>query len=208
MNMAKTLGDITQELSEKILAPAKTEASEILAGARKQAEAILAEAQGAADKIRISAAKEAEDLRKQLDVDLDTAARNFIIMVQEKLEAAVVNPVVEGALKPRLSDPEFLKQMIEILLVEFPKCQGREQVLEVLLPEKNRAELETWFLEKFREKAVTPLVVRFSDKISFGFHIGVEGEGAYFNFSSGLVEAFTTFCSPRFRKHFFPQQRS
>ena len=206
--MAQTLGDITQELSEKVLAPAKAEASEILAGARRQAETILAEARDAAEKTRASAVKEAENLRKQLEVELDTAARNFLIMVQEKLEAAVVTPVVEGELKPVLSDAEFLKKMIEILLVEFSKGQGREQILEVLLPEKQRAELEAWFLGKFREKAAGRLVVQFSDKISFGFHIGLAGEGSHFNFSSGLVEAFSNFCSPRFRKHFFTREGS
>jgi len=201
--MAQTLGDITQELSEKVLAPAKAEAADILAGARQQAEVILAEAREAAEKVKGSAAKEAENLRKQLDVDLDTAARNFIIMVQEKLEAAIVAPVVEGELKAAFSDADFLKKMIEIILVEFPKCQGREQVLEVMLPEKQRAELETWLLGKFREKAAGHLVVQFSDKISFGFNVGVAGAGSHFNFSSGLVEAFSTFSSPRFRKHFF-----
>jgi len=206
--MAQTLGDITQELSEKVLAPAKAEASEILTVARRQAETILGEAQEAAAKIRASAAKEAENLRKQLEVELDTAARNFIIMVQEKLEAAIVSPVVEGELKAALSDAEFLKKMIEILLEEFAKHQGRNQVLEVLLPEKQRSEVEAWFLGKFREKAAGRLVVQFSDKISFGFLIGLEGKGAHFNFSSGLVEAFATFCSPRFRKHFFAREGS
>jgi vacuolar-type H+-ATPase subunit E/Vma4 len=206
--MAKTLGDITQELSEKVLTPAKAEASAIIDKAREQAAAIMAEAQTAAEKFRSSAGKEADDIRKQLQVDMDTAARNFIIMVQEKLEAAVVAPVVEGEIKAVLCDPEFLKRMIEILLVEFLKHQWREQPVEILLPEKNRSDLEAWFMEKFREKATGPLVVQFSDKITFGFHISAEGQGAYFNFSSGLVEAFTTFCSPRFRKHFFAREES
>jgi len=206
--MAKTLGDITRELSEKVLTPAKAEASAIVESAREQAAAIIAEAKAAAEKMQAAAAKEADDVRKQLQVDMDTAARNFIIMVREKLEAAVTAPVVEQEVKAALDDPEFLKRMIEILLTEFLKHQGREQPLEILLPEKNRSELEAWFVEKFREKAAGPLVVQFSDKVTFGFHFKVGDRGSYYNFSSGLVEAFATFCSPRFRKHFFTREES
>lgn len=208
MNMAKTLGDITQELNERVLMPAKAEAAKIVSNAREQSAAIVAEAKAVAEKTVAAARTEADDVRKQLQVDMDTAARNFIIMVQEKLEAAVVPPVVEGEITAVLRDTNFLKRMIEILLAEFLKSQSKEQPLEILLPQQNRSEMEAWFLEKFREKAGGSLVVQFTDKISFGFHIGVKGKGAYFNFSSGLVEAFSNFCSPRFRKHFFAREES
>jgi V/A-type H+-transporting ATPase subunit E len=208
MNMAKTLGDITQELNEKVLTPAKAEADEIVRKAREQAASIMAEAKAAAEKARADAKTDAENVRKQLQVDMDTAARNFIIMVQEKLEAAVVAPVVDGEIKAALGDTGFLKRMIEILLAEFLKSRSAEKPLEILLPKQNQTELESWFQEKFREKAAGSLVVQFTDKITFGFQIGLKGQGAHFNFSSGLVEAFSNFCSPRFRKHFFARQES
>jgi hypothetical protein len=206
--MAKTLGDITQELNEKVLTPAKAEAAEIVRSAREQAAAIVAEAQAAAEKAMTAAKTDAENVRKQLQVDMDTAARNFIIMVQEKLEAAVVVPVVDGEVQKALGDAAFLKRIIEILLTEFLKNQSKAQPLEILLPKQNQTELEAWFREKFRDKAAESLVVQFTDKITFGFNIGVKDQGAYFNFSSGLVEAFSNFCSPRFRKHFFAHQES
>lgn len=201
--MVKTLGDITQELSEKVLAPARAEADELVQSARKQADALVAEAKAEAEKIRAAAKADAENVRKQMQVDMDTAARNFIIMVKEKLQTAVVAPVVEGEIKTALGDTDFLKRMIETLLAGFVKNQGREQPIEILLPKKDQDELEAWFNEKFKEKAAGSLVVQFTDKITFGFHMGAKGQGAYFNFSSGLVEAFSNFCSPRFRKHFF-----
>jgi len=206
--MAKTLGDITQELNEKVLTPAKAEAAEIVSNAKGQAAAIVAEAQASAEKARAAAKNDADNIRKQLQVDMDTAARNFVIMVQEKLEAAVVTPVVEGEIKAAVGDISFLKRMIEILLTEFSKSQNREQPLEILLPKQNQSELEAWFQEKFREKAAGSLTVQFTDKITFGFLIGVKGQGSHFNFSSGLVEAFSNFCSPRFRKHFFAREES
>ncbi|HPW69971.1 MAG: hypothetical protein WDA72_02075 [Desulfomonilia bacterium] len=206
--MVKTLGDITQELSEKVLAPARTEADELVRSAREQADALVAEAKAEAEKIRATAKADAENVQKQMHVDMDTAARNFIIMVKEKLQAAIVTPVVEHEIKAAIDDTDFLKRMIEILLTEFVKSQGREQPLEILLPKKEQASLEAWFNEKFKEKAAGSLVVQFTDKMTFGFHVGVKGKGAYFNFNSGLVEAFSIFCSPRFRKHFFAGEES
>ncbi len=153
MNMAKTLGDITQELNDKVLAPAKAEAAEIVRSAKEQAAAIVAEAQAAAEKAGTAAKTDAENVRKQLQVDMDTAARNFIIMVQEKLEAAVVVPVVDGEVKKALGDDAFLKRIIEILLTEFLKNRSKAQPIEILLPKQNQTELEAWFREKFRDKA-------------------------------------------------------
>lgn len=206
--MAKTLGDITSELTEKVLAPAKIEAENLLGEARAEAGRIKAAAAAEAERAREAARREADNLRKQMNVDLDMAARNFLIMVEERLEKVVVDPVIEENLKPLLGDREFLAKMIEELLSGFNRQGGHEHRIEILLPETKRAELETWFLQKFRGKVSQPLDIRFTDKISFGFKIGVAGAGNHINFSDGLVQVFSEFCSPRFRKHFFSRKES
>jgi len=207
-NMAKTLGDITSELTENVLAPAKAEAENLLKAARDDAGKIVAAAETEAQRVRETATREVENLRKQMNVDLDTAARNFLIMVEERLEKAVVDPVIEENLKPLLGDREFLAKMVEDLLAGFSRLGSHEHRIELLLPEAKRAELETWFLQKFHEKVSQPLDIRFTDKISFGFKIGIAGSGNHINFSDGLIQVFSEFCSPRFRKHFFSRKES
>jgi len=207
-NMAKTLGDITSELTENVLAPAKAEAENLLKAARDDAGKIVAAAEAEAQRVRETAKREVENLRKQMNVDLDTAARNFLIMVEERLEKAVVDPVIEENLKPLLGDREFLTKMVEDLLAGFSRQGGHEHHIEVLLPLVKQSELETWFLQKFHEKVSQPLDIRFTDKISFGFKIGVAGSGNHINFSDGLIQVFSEFCSPRFRKHFFSRKES
>lgn len=202
--MTKTLGDITNELRERVLSPAKAESERILREARDEAKRIVKDAEGEASRIQEAAKKEAETVLKQMQTDMNTAARNFILLIQERLEKAIVQPTVEAELKPLLEDPEFLRKMIEGLIVGFWRLHGEESKLEILLPEKMREELGQWFIEKFRQKTTSPMVVHFTDKVSFGFKIGLEGTGSHFNFGEGLVEAFTEFCSPRFRRHFFP----
>jgi vacuolar-type H+-ATPase subunit E/Vma4 len=206
--MAKTLGDITGELTENVLAPAKAEAAKILKDAKAEAERIVAASKGDAKRTREMAQRESENLRRQMAVDLDTAARNFLIMVEERLERAIVDPVVEDVLKPVLSDTAFLEQMILELLAGYSKFGGQEHRIEILLPEAKKAELDEWFLKKLRSRASQPINVRFNDKISFGFKIGLEGSGSHINFSDGLVQVFSEFCSPRFRKHFFSRIES
>jgi len=206
--MTKTLGDITNELRERILSPAKAESERILREAGDEAKRIVTDAEREGSRIQEAAKKEAETVLKQMETDMSTAARNFMLLVQERLEKAIVQPTVEAELKPLLDDPEFLKKIIEELIVGFSRFQGEERNLEILLPEKMRDELGEWFLEKFRQKAVRHLVVHFTDRVSFGFKIGVEGTGSHFNFGEGLVEAFTEFCSPRFRRHFFAGKES
>jgi V/A-type H+-transporting ATPase subunit E len=201
--MAKTIGDITAELSERVLGPAKAEAEKLLADASAEAGRILAAAREEAARVRAAAAKDAEDVRKQMEIDLQMAARNFILTVQERLEKAIVTPTVSEAVEGTLNDAKFMERVLESLIVEFNRRQGGDHPVEVLLPEKQRNELETWFLTKFREKAIAPLIIHFTDKISFGFKIGIAGQGSHFNFGDGLVDAVMRFCSPRFRNYFF-----
>lgn len=204
--MAKTLGEITGELTEKVIAPAKAEAENILKLARLDAEKMLKASKEEAEQIIETARREADNHRKQMTVDLETAARNFLIMVEERLEKAIVDPEIESALSPLLSDPDFLGKMIEELLAGFSQHGGQEHRIEILLPELRRVQLEAWFINKFRNRAIHPMTIQFTDKISFGFKLGIDGAGTYINFSDGLVQVFSEFCSPRFRKHFFPEK--
>jgi vacuolar-type H+-ATPase subunit E/Vma4 len=206
--MAKTLGDITRELTEKVLEPAKSEADGIRTNARADADQIVAAAQKEAQRILEQAKREIDALKRQMDVDLETAGRNFVIMIEERLENAVVDPVVEDAIKPVLEDRVFLEKMILDILAAYAKQTGKEHHIEILLPAGQKDELESWFTEKFRGKMAGPLDVRFTDKISFGFKIGVAGRGSHINFSEGLVEVFSDFVSPRFRKYFFTRKES
>jgi vacuolar-type H+-ATPase subunit E/Vma4 len=206
--MTKTLGDITNELREKILSPAKAESERILQEARDEAKRIVTDAKGEALRTQEAARKEAETVLKQMETDMNTAARNFILLVQEQLEKAIVQPTVEAEVKPLLDDPQFLEKIIEELIGGFWRLRGEESKLEILLPEKTKGELGRWFVEKFRQIMTTPIVVHFTDRVSFGFKIGLEGTGSHFNFGEGFVEAFTEFCSPRFRRHFFAGKES
>ena len=206
--MAKTLGDITGELTEKVLEPAKAAADLLRKDARADADKIVAAAHREAEKILEQTKRECENLKKQMTVDLESASRNFLIMVEERLEKVVVDPVIEAAVKPILDDRQFLEKMILETLAGYIHHGGKEHHIEILLPAAKKAELESWFIEKFRHKMSRPLEVRFTDKISFGFKIGFVGEGSHVNFSEGLLQVFSEFCSPRFRKYFFPRKES
>ncbi|MDQ7798831.1 MAG: hypothetical protein RDU76_07820 [Candidatus Edwardsbacteria bacterium] len=201
--MTRTLGDITKELKDGIIEPAKGQADRILAEAKLEAEAINAVALKQADETVSQAKTEAELIKKQMEADMDTAARNFLIKVQEELETSVVSPVLSEEIRQAVSAPGFLPKMIEHVLEAYAKSIGQEARIELLLPEKQKKELEAWCLEKCGKKMLGHVDVHFTDKISFGFKLGVQGTGTHFNFSDGLTEALSDFCSPRFRKHFF-----
>jgi V/A-type H+-transporting ATPase subunit E len=201
--MTRTLGDITKELKDGIIEPAKGQAEKILAEARLEAEAIKAGARRQADETVSQAKASAGLIKKQMEADMDTAARNFLLKVQEDLEGSVVRPVLDDEIRRLAAAPGFMTQMMEQVLAAFSKGAGKETRIELLLPEKQKKELEAWFLDKCSHKMLGQVDVRFTDQISFGFKLGLQGSGTHFNFSDGLAEALADFCSPRFRKHFF-----
>jgi len=201
--MTRTLGDITNEIKEKVLAPAREEAEKILQEARLQADNILLEAKKEASRIKEKARQQADATLKQMEADMATAARNFILLVQERLEQAIVRPVVEEEIRVAFDNKDFLGSIIEILITEFARVHGKENRIEILLPTTHKDVLEKWFVKKFLQKAASNIEVHLNDRVSFGFRLGLGETGAYFNFEEGLVEVFSEFCSPRFRKYFF-----
>lgn len=201
--MTRTLGDITKELKDGIIEPAKGQAEKILTDAKLEAEAVKAQARKQAEETVSRAKSEAELIKKQMEADMDTAARNFLLKVQEELEASVVSPVLSEEIRKTVSAHGFLPKMIEQVLASYAKAAGEEARIELLLPEKQKKELEAWFLNKSSHKLLGNVEVHFTDQISFGFKLGLQGSGNQFNFSDGLTEALADFCSPRFRKHFF-----
>lgn len=72
--MAKTLGDITSELTQNVLDPAKAEAGRIRQDAQEQADHIIADARKEAQKILEQAKSEVEHLKRQMDTDMETPA--------------------------------------------------------------------------------------------------------------------------------------
>jgi V/A-type H+-transporting ATPase subunit E len=205
--MTRTLGDITNELKDKVLAPAKEEAEKMVTDARSRADAIVLDAKREAARIKEDARRQAEISLKQMEIDMDTAARNFILLVQERLERAIVRPVVEDEIKSALDRKDFLSSIIEILIAEFSRVHGKENKIEILLPVRHKEALEEWFVNKFLHQTAGGVVVHFSDKVAFGFKLGLGETGTYFNFGEGFVEVFSEFCSPRFRKHFFASSK-
>ncbi len=203
--MTKTLGDITSELTERVLSPAKIESEQILREAREKAARIIAEAEKEAIKIKDAANQDAGQALQQMDADLKTAARNFIILLQEKLEKTVAHTTVEEEIKRVFNDNDFLKKTIEIVLHEFSRLGGTENNIEILLPAKEKEDLSKWFIGMFHQKAFNNVNVHFTEKVSFGFKIGIQDTGKHFNFGGGMVEAFQEFCSPRFRKYFLSE---
>ncbi len=199
--MARTLSDITSELQDGIIGPARQEAARIVAEGQGQAKSLVGQAEKEAHRILAEARQEAERTRRQMEADLDATARNFLIKLQEELEASVVGPVLDQEIRRAVAAPGFLPKLLEEVLAGFAKSAGNEARLELLLPENRRKELEAWFLDKCRHRMQEHVDIRFTDRISFGFKLGIEGGGPQFNFSGGLAEAFAEFCSPRFRKH-------
>ena len=206
LTLTKTLGDITNELTERVLSPAKSESEQILREAQIKAKKIIADAEKEALNTKDMARQEAEQVFKHMEVDLRTAARDFILLLQERLEETIANQTVEEEIRGALKNGEFLKKTIEIVIQEFTRLGGAESKIELLLPTKDREELGAWFIKKFHQKGLHSVNINFTDKVSFGFKIGFEETGTHFNFGEGLVEAFADFCAPRFRKYFFTEK--
>ncbi|MFH1124505.1 MAG: hypothetical protein V1758_12700 [Pseudomonadota bacterium] len=185
-----------EEASRKITEGAQREAAEILARARSEAEGFVARA------------KEEEEKRlRQLHSSMEIAATQLISDLKRTIEENLIALPLKRALAERLSDTDFLKELIAICVCEYIKNPGRTD-LDVLVSKEQQERLGDFAMELIKTLPAKGDQDRLalnlqSGKVSFGFTVGKTDEAVRLDFTDeAFLELFLRFLSPRFREFF------
>ena len=173
------MSDKLQELTEKLymqgLSKGKEEGKLLVARAREEAERIVSEARNQAATIISDAAKQAADLKEKTASDLKMASAQCIQATKKDIENLLVNAIGAAPAGKQLSDPDFLKKIIEAVATRFSAEQSAD--LSLLLPASLKQELEPWVEGELRQKIGSGLKADFTKKVAGGFSIGPKDGG-------------------------------
>ena len=185
--MHNKLQELTDKLYNEGLSKGKQEGEEILAKAKIQAEETVAKAKAEADAIIAAARKEAEDLKTKVQGDLKMAAGQSIAATKKDIETLIVTKMTAEETAKALTSAEFVK---EVILAVAKGFNTEEPVdLEVVLPEKLKAELEPFVAGELAKALKGGLEASFTKKIAGGFTIGPKDGGYFISFTEETFNA-------------------
>lgn len=185
--MQNKLQELTDKLYNEGLSKGKQEGEEILAKAKVQAEEIIAKAKAEAEAIVTAAKKEADDLKTKVQGDLKMAAGQSIAATKKDIETLVVTKMTAEETSKALTSAEFVK---EVILAVAKGFNTEEPVdLEVILPEKLKAELEPFIAGELAKALKGGVEASFTKKIAGGFTIGPKDGGYFISFTEETFNA-------------------
>ena len=169
-----------QELTEKIYSEgvekAKLEADAIIKAAQEKAKAIEQEALSKADSIVAEAESKAESLKLHIESELKMSIGQAVAALKQTIANTVCMKAIQPSVKELFGDKEFLKGLIGNLIKGFAE-KGTMDLL-LILPEKDRQELETYYKNQLASELNKGLELSFSDGVRSGFKIG-PADGSY-----------------------------
>ena len=185
--MHNKLQELTDKLYNEGLSKGKQEGEEILAKAKIQAEETVAKAKAEADAIVAAARKEAEDLKTKVQGDLKMAAGQSIAATKKDIETLIVTKMTAEETAKALTSAEFVKEVILAVAKGFNTEESVD--LEVILPEKLKAELEPVVAGELAKALKGGVEASFTKKIAGGFTIGPKDGGYFISFTEETFNA-------------------
>ena len=140
--MENKLQELTDRLYQEGLSKGKKEADDLLANARKEAEDIVAQARAEAEAIRADAEKRAVKIRTMVQGDIKMASTQAIAALKQQVENMVITKSVAQPVGAALSDQEFVKDLIKMVVRSFNASNPAGVALDVILPVAAQKELE------------------------------------------------------------------
>lgn len=193
--MEVKLDTLIEKIRKEGIEEAQQTSDEVIGRARQEAQQILDRAQREAEQRIEEAKRQAARIEENGKLALQQAARDVELLLKQQVDALftrVFCQQVGAAL-----DPEFVKQLILKLAQDW----GKGQSLEVAVSAADRERLQALLLAGVAQELRQGINLTVSTRIGKGFHVGMKGEDAYFDFTAETVgEVLKAFLSPSLKQ--------
>ena len=182
--MENELQELTDRLYNEGLSKGRKEAEDLLAKARKEADDIVAQARAEAEAIRADAEKRAVKIRTMVQGDIKMASTQAIAALKQQVENMVITESVAKPVGTALSDQDFVKDLIKMVVRSFNAANPDGVALEVILPVAAQKELEKAASNEINQNLSKGLEVKNVKGLANGFKIGPKDGGYQLSFTA------------------------
>lgn len=141
--MNAKLQELTDKLYQEGVQKGQSEAEKIITEAKSQAAKIIAEAKTEANARLTEAQKKSEELRNNVQAELQMATRQCITSLKQQITGLIAAKVATGAVGEAFNSREFLTGVIQSVAKSWPSDEGAVIQLPANLDDETRKFLET-----------------------------------------------------------------
>ena len=180
------LEQLTKKIYQEAIGKAEAESKEIIIQAKTKSDQIISEAQQEADQnILGTAKKEAQLLKTSTENELHLNAKRLISDLKREITNLITDRILTENIKKVLVNPSFFKEII----IEVTKHWGKEDVLELHLPQNTREKIDNGFKKEIATH-IKDLNITFDDKIKSGFRVAKADDSYQISFTENDFVAF------------------
>jgi V/A-type H+-transporting ATPase subunit E len=189
------LDSLIEKIRKEGIEEAQQNADQIIKDAKQKAASLVEQAKEDAEKIIADGKKQVDQYRDTAEIDLKQSARNFELLLKEKLNSLFDNVFkrqVDAELKPN-----FLKEMILKIIENWAKGTQTE----IVLNENDKKQLEDVLFSGIKDDLKKSINLRVSSEIINGFRIGLKGDQVYYDFSDETIaEVLKSLINPKLKE--------
>lgn len=205
--MNNNLQELTQKIYSEGIDKAKSKGDEIIASAKVKAQDIVKEAEKKAQSIIDTAEKKAAESKIQHEAEMRLSSRQALGMLKQKITDLIIWEVTSAPIQDSFKDEKFIQNLISKLIDYWTSSFGKEERLDILLPEGDYAEVQKTLRDQAQELLAKGVRVDFTGTMKDGFQISPEDGRFMVRFTSEDFENyFKTFARPRTYKLLFGEQ--
>ena len=206
--MENRLQDLTEKICEEGIEKGRKKAEEIIAEAQTKAAEIIATAKTEAQTITTAAKRGAAELTERTEAEVRLAGRQAMRTFKKEIEDIIVSEVLDKDLTSAMNDLENIEYYVREVIKNWHPEKTESPGLELLLPEKRREELESWFKTEIGKALRKGITVSFHKNVKGGFQIkSIEG-GYRINLTDeDFLEFFKDYLKPRARELLFGERQ-
>lgn len=204
------MGVKLQELTEKIynegVEKAQKEADVILANAKEKAAEIEKNANLKAQSIISTAEAEATKLKEHVNSELKMTVNQSVSALKQNLAQAVTMKSVQPSVQELFGNSDFLKSLIVKVVDGWISKDTMD--LKIVLSEKERSEMESYFRNQLAKELNSGLELSFSEGVKSGFKIGPVDNSYEISFTDkDFINFFNAYLRPKTSELLFEESK-
>ncbi|MFA5588774.1 MAG: V-type ATP synthase subunit E [Mariniphaga sp.] len=174
--MNSKIQQLTETIYNEGIQKANEDAEAILKEAREKAAGIESEAMEKAKKLMADTEQKALELKTQVDSEIKMTLNQAISAMKQEIVSLISMKVIQPPVNELFSNKEYLQSLITDVVKGWIEKESFD--VNVILPQQERTQLESFFKNNLAEELNKGLKVSFADKMKSGFKIG-PGNGSY-----------------------------
>ncbi len=179
--MTKKIEVLTEKIYQEGVQKARDEGDKIISEARDKADKIEREAKKKAGDIVSSAEEQAQSTREQVEKEMKMAVDQSVSALKQEITHLITAKAVEPSSKELFSQKEYVGALIKTIVEKWGEKQSTD--LDVILPEKQKEELEKYFKNELFNQLNKEVTFSFSGRLKSGFKVAPSGSSYQINFT-------------------------